>query len=104
MELIFAALVIFCLPKVGQHLVEAPASIPELPPNIEVLRLSADIDQSIDRTGPAENPATRGDDPAVVASRLRLSLIAPIEPAIVEQPAEAEWNVKPWVAVIWARL
>jgi hypothetical protein len=104
MELIRAALVVFCLPKIGQYFVEAPPGIAELPPNIEVLCLSADIDQSIDRTGPAENLATRGDDPAVMASRLRLSLIAPIEPAIVEQPAKAEGNVKPWVAVIGARL
>jgi hypothetical protein len=64
--------------------------------------LAANIDQSIYRAGSTENPAARGDDLAVVASRLRLSLVAPIESAIVEQPAKAERNVKPWVTVVWA--
>src|SRR5690242_21674884 len=94
MKLIRAAFVVLCFSKIGQYFLEAPTGIPELPPNVEVLRLSANIDQSIDRTGSTEDPATRGDDPAVVASRLRLGLVAPIESAIVEQPAKAERNVK----------
>jgi hypothetical protein len=104
MELIRAAFIVFCLSKIGQYFFEAPAGIPQLPPNVEVLRLSADIDQSINRTGSTENPATWGDDPAVVTSWLGLSLVTPIESPIVEQPAKAEWNVKPRMPVIWACL
>src|SRR5215469_13616248 len=104
MELILAAFIVFCFSKIGQYFFEAPASVPQLSPNVEILCLSTDIDQSIDRTGSTENPATRGDDPAVVTPRLRLSLVTPIESAIVEQPAKAERNVKPWMPVIWARL
>jgi hypothetical protein len=103
-ELIRATLVVFCFSKIGQYFLKAPTGIPELPPNVEVFRLSTNIDQSIDRTGSTENPATRGDNLAIVTSRLRLGLVAPIESAIVEQPAEAEWNVQPRVPVLWARL
>jgi hypothetical protein len=103
MELVRASFIVFCLAKIGKNFIEAPASISELPPNVEVLRLSADIDQSIDRTGPAENLATRRDDLAVVTSRLRLGLVAPIEPAIAKKLAKAERNMKPRVRVAGAR-
>jgi hypothetical protein len=75
-----------------------------LPPNVEVLRLSADIDQSIDRTGPAENLSARRDDLSVVAFRLRLGHVAPIEPAIAEKLAKTERNMKPRVQVAGSRL
>src|SRR5690349_29864 len=104
MELIFAAFIVFCLAKIGQYFFEAPAGIPELTPNVEVLCLSADIDQSIDRTGATENSAARCNDPAVVTPRLRLSLVTPIESVIVEEPAKTEWNVQPKVPVIRACL
>ena len=104
MESIGAALVVFRLAKIRQDVVEAPAGIAKLPPMVEVLRLAADIDQSIDRTGSTENFATRGDDPAVMASGLRLSFVAPIKSTIVEELAKAERNVKPRVPIIWARL
>ena len=56
MELVRAAFVVFCLSKIGQYFIEAPAGIAELSPDVEVLGLSADIDQSVDRTGSTENP------------------------------------------------
>src|ERR1700730_12576261 len=95
MELIRAALVGFRLAKIGQDVVEAPAGIAELPPIVEVLSLSADVDQPIDRTGAAENLAARRDDLAIVAFGLRLGRVAPIEPAIAEKLAEAERNMQP---------
>src|SRR5262249_9095816 len=82
----------------------APTGIPQLPPNIEVLGLAADIDQSIDRTGPTENPSTRRDDFAVVTFRLRLGLVKPIESPIAEQLAATERKMKPEVPVAGARL
>jgi hypothetical protein len=102
-KFIRAAFVVFRLPKIGQNFIETPTGIPQLPPNVEVLRLAADIDQSIDRTGPTENPSTRRDDFAVVTFRLRLGLVTPIEPSIAEQFAEAERNMKPVVPVAGAR-
>ena len=50
MERIGAALLILGAPEIGQNIVETPADIAELPPMIEVLRLAADIEQTIDRT------------------------------------------------------
>src|SRR5271167_2433866 len=97
MELIRAALVVFRLAEIRQYVVEAPAGIAHLPPLVEVLRLSADIDQSIDRTGAADNFSARRDDLAVVASGLRLGRVAPVVAVIAEQPTEAERNMKPRV-------
>jgi hypothetical protein len=104
MELVRATPVVFRFAEIGQNFVETPSGIPELPPNVEVLRLSANINQPVDRTGSAKNPSARRDDFAVVTSRLRLGLITPIVSAIVEQLAEAERNVKPGMPVMWARL
>jgi len=71
---------------------------------VEVLCLAADINQAVDRTGPAENFAARRDDITVVAFRLRLGLVAPIVTAIGEKPAEAEWDMKPRMPIVGARL
>src|SRR5580704_19221806 len=103
-EFIGAAFVVLGFAEVGQDVVEAPTRISELSPMIEVIRLSADVDQSVDRTGAADNLAARGDDVAVVAIGLRFGLVAPIVTLIGEQPAEAERNVKPRVPVVGACL
>jgi len=71
---------------------------------VEVLCLAADINQAVDRTGPAENFAARRDDITVVAFRLRLGLVAPIVTAIGEKPAEAERDMKPRMPIVGARL
>ena len=104
MEFIRAAFVVLRLAEIGQDVVEAPAGIAELPPKVEVLRLSADIDQTVDRTRAAENLAARRDDLAVVATGLRLGRVAPVITAIGEKPAEAKRNMKPGMPVVGARL
>src|SRR6185437_15749378 len=56
---ICAALLILCAPEVGQHVPEAPAGITELTPVVVILRLAADIEQAVDRTGTAQHFAAR---------------------------------------------
>src|SRR5262245_48555393 len=104
MEFVGAAFVILRLAEIRQNVVKTPAGIAKLPPMVEVLRLAADINQAVDRTGPAENFAARRDDIAVVAFRLRLGLVAPIVTAIDEKPAEAERDMKPRMPIVGARL
>ena len=104
MKCIWAALLILGAPEIGQHIVETPANIAELPPMIEVLRLAADIEQTIDRTRSAQHFAARLDDLAVVEIGLRLRTIEPVDLGVVEQLAVTERNVNPDVAVVSAGL
>ena len=101
MEFVGAAFVVLRLAEIGEDVVETPAGIAKLSPVIEVLRLSADVDQSVDRTGTADNLAARSDDVAIVAY---CGFVAPVVAPIGEKPAEAERNVKPWVPVVGAGL
>jgi hypothetical protein len=59
---------------------------------IGVLGLSADVDQSVDRAGTAENLSSWGDNLAVVTFRLWLGRVNPIESVIAEKLAIAEWT------------
>jgi hypothetical protein len=46
---VFAPLLILGTAEIGQDVVEAPAGIAKLPPMIEIRRLAAEIEQTIDR-------------------------------------------------------
>ena len=46
------ALLVLGAPEIRQHILEAPAGIAELSPVIEILRLTADIEQAIDELDP----------------------------------------------------
>ena len=103
-EIVSAALVVLGFAEVRQHVIVAPAGIAELAPVIEVLGLTADVDQSVDRARAAERLAARRDDVAAVTLRLRLGLVAPVVTPVGEQLAVAERNVQPWMAVSGTRL
>jgi hypothetical protein len=45
---VLAAFLVLGATKIGQHILKAPAGIAELPPMIEVRRLTADVEQPID--------------------------------------------------------
>ena len=48
-EFVGAALLILSLAEIWQHIVIGPPGVAELPPEIEILALAADIDQAVDR-------------------------------------------------------
>jgi hypothetical protein len=98
-QFVGAALLVFRSPEIRQHVLEAPASIAELPPMVEILALAANIEQAVDRARPAQHFAARLDEPAVAHVGLRLGRIKPVHTGIVEQLAVAERNVNPDVAV-----
>src|SRR5213078_1244126 len=77
-EVIGAAFFVLGLAEVRQHVIVAPAGIAELAPVVEVLGLTADVDQSVDRARSAERLAAWGDDVAAITFGLRLGLVAPI--------------------------
>src|SRR5215510_1629067 len=104
MQRILAPLLIFGAAKTGQHILEAPAGIAELPPMIEVGRLAADVEQAIDRARPAQHFPPWLDDLPVVELCLRLRGVEPIDLSIGEQLAVAERDVNPDTAVMTARL
>jgi hypothetical protein len=104
MQRILAPLLILGAAKVRQDIIEAPAGIAELPPMVGIRRLSAEIEQTIDRARPAQHFPARLDDRSVVELGLRLRGIKPVDSAVGEQLAVAERDVDPDVAVVPARL
>src|SRR5262249_57725202 len=74
-----AALVVLRLAEIGQHVLVAPADVAALPPLVEIRRLAADVDQSVDGAGAAQHLAARRDHLPIVAMRLRLGGLAPPE-------------------------
>src|SRR5436853_466972 len=77
-EIVGAALVVLGFAEIRQHIVIAPAGVAQLAPVIEVLGLTADVDQSVDRTRSPERLAARRNDIAAVAFCLWLGLVAPV--------------------------
>src|SRR5215469_13712841 len=104
MQRILAARLVLGAAEVGQHILEAPAGIAELPPMIEVGRLAADVKQAIDRARASQHFPPRLDDAPIVELGLRLRAIEPIDLAVGEQLAVAERDVNPDVAIMPARL
>src|SRR5262249_39610307 len=87
MQRVLAARLVLGAAKIGQHILEAPAGIAELPPMIEIPRLAADVKQAIDRTRSAQHLPPRLDDLPVVELGLRLRGVEPIYLTIGEQLA-----------------
>lgn len=104
MPLVGAALVVLRLAEVRQYFLGAPAGVAKLPPVIEVLRLTTNVDEAVDRARTAQHPAARRDDISAVTPGLRLGRVAPVEAPVGEQLAVAERNPKPRMATVRARL
>src|SRR5882672_1336985 len=91
-----AAALVLRLLEVRQEIVETPAGDR---PAVEVLALTADIDQAVDRGGAAEHFAARREDAPAVQRRLGLGLVRPVEVGAREQLAVAERHVDPEIGV-----
>ena len=104
MQFIFAALLILGPAEVRQHIGEAPACIAKLAPVIEVLRLSADVQEPVDRRGAAHHLAARLDDRPAAELRLGLGIVEPVVPRIGEQLGVADRHMDPEIAILAAGL
>ena len=97
---VLATRLVLGAPKIGQHILEAPAGIAELTPMIEICRLAADIQKAVDRTRPTQHFPARLDDAPVVEFGFRLRGIEPVHLGIGEQLAVTERDVNPDVPVV----
>jgi hypothetical protein len=95
-----AALLIFRLPEVRQHVVIAPAGIAALPPAVIVLVLAAHVEQAVDRAGTAEHFSPRLEHLPAVQTGLGLGLVHPVDGFFLEQLAVAERDMDPDVGVL----
>ena len=104
MKSVGASLLIFSLSEIWQHVVIRPAGIAELAPQIEILALSADIDQAVDRRGTAKNLAARPRDAAIEHLWHRFGLEIPGDLGVVDVAVETGRDVDPRVGVLAACL
>ena len=95
-----AALLVFGLLEIGQHVVITPAGIAALAPAVVILMLAAHIEQAVDRARSAEHLAARLEHLAAVQPRLRLGLVHPVDGFFLEQLAVAERHMDPEIGVL----
>jgi len=99
-QCISAARLVLGATEIGQDVGERPSGIAELPPVVEVFRLTADIEKTIDRARPAQHFPARLNDLAIVELRFGLRCVKPVDLGIGEELAVAEGNVNPDIAVV----
>ena len=99
MVLIFSARLVFRFFKVRQYAGEIPSAIAELCPAVIVLVLAPNIEQPVDGTRSAEYFATGPLKAAVVDTRVRICLVAPVELRVVHGFEVADRYVNPRIAV-----
>src|SRR5215217_4725184 len=90
--------------EIGQHVVPPPAGIAEVPPEVIILALTADDDETVNGTRSAERAAARPIDAPVVHVRIWLGLEPPVEPRMPHSLAVSDRQMDPEAAVLWARL
>jgi hypothetical protein len=66
--------------------------------------MAAHGNEAVDRAGAAEDFPARPVQLVAMQLRFRLGVRLPDEPVVVEQLADAERNVHPWMAIVRARL
>ncbi len=90
--------------EIGQDVVPAPAAIAELRPMVEILGLSADIDQPVDRRRAAEHSAARIRDCPPGGAGVGFGLEPPGQRRVVEQFHEPDRDMDQRVPVAPAGL
>src|SRR5690606_5453756 len=93
--LICAPLLILGTLEVGQHVPIRPAGVSELAPGVEILRLTANIEQPVHRAGAAENAPARPWNDAAVEVRLRPGAELPGELRVEHGAEIARGDVQP---------
>src|SRR3984893_12328153 len=99
-----AALLVFRLPEIGQHVVIAPAGIAALAPAVVILVLAAQVKQPVERARATQHLSARLKYLPAVQARLGLGLVHPFDGFFLEQLAVAERYVNPDIGVLRSRL
>ena len=90
--------------EVREHVVEGPAPVPELGPDVVVAGMPPDVEHPVDGARPPEDLAARDRDRPVPGLLVRLGMEEPVHGGIVEGLREAHRDVDPRVLVTAARL
>ena len=94
-----AGVVVFRLPEEGQHVVPAPAAIPQLPPMVVVGSLAAHVDHAVDRRAAPQHLAAGVVQGPAVETGFRLGLHHPVGAGIAHALEIPDRNIDPMVAV-----
>src|SRR5262249_58657169 len=85
-----AASLVLGATKIGQHILKTPAGIAELAPMIEILRLTADVQETIDRARPTQHFPARLDDAAVIVLSFPRGVIEALYPRLLHKPSPTQ--------------
>lgn len=95
--------VVLAADEIGKNVLSAPAFIAECGPVIVVCRLSANVDEAVDRTRSAERPAPWPIDPAALHRRLRVCEEAPVQRFVEHRLPVADGKMNPQRSVLRTR-
>src|SRR5262249_34892842 len=98
--LVGAALLVLGAAEIREYVVIRPASVAELTPQVEILLLTADVNEPVDRARPAEHLAARPGKAAPPELGLRFGLELPGDLGMVNIAVEAGRDVDPRVRVL----
>ena len=90
-----AVVVILGLDEIGQHVGPAPTAIARRRPVVKIVRLAADMDHRVDRSGSADDLAARPVAGATVEPGDRVGIVHPVDARIEEGPAIADRQLDP---------
>src|SRR3984957_13675725 len=99
MIFITAALLVFGLLEIRQHVVKAPSSVAMLAPTIIIRVLAANVKQAVDGARSAQHLAARLKYGSPVQSRLRFRLVHPVDGFFLEQLAVTHRHVDPEIGI-----
>ncbi len=85
--------------EIGQNVFPGPAPVSELRPEVIVARNAADIDHGVHRARSAENLSARPVQAASAHPRLRLGVVAPVDPAGFHERRVAHGHVNKEILV-----
>src|SRR6516165_10170449 len=97
--LIGAALLVLGSPEIGEHVIIRPAGIAQLPPQIEILFLAANVDEAIDRARSAEHFAARPNHTAAAELTKRLCFKLPGDFGVENIAVEPRRYVDPGIVI-----
>ena len=95
MQLRGAVLVVLHAPEIGEHVAPAPARRAHVAPVVVVGGLAADVDEGVDRGGPAEHLAPRHRYRPAAQARLGLGGVHPVDRRVVEGLGVADRRLDP---------
>ena len=99
MEVVGATNIVFRPLEEGQHGIPIPPGATELSPMVVVTWIATHVHHAVDRTGTAQQLATRQIERSVVQLRFRCAFKHPVDARIGKRLGVADWDMSPRIAV-----